>query len=84
MAAQLGMHQKDVHMFKPGAKIRLEDFKQSRKRYVKSVADVRFLQVVFLNLTPTKHTVVCNAWIDGDRKRHLLTITELRSQNKEL
>ncbi|KAG1888676.1 hypothetical protein F4604DRAFT_2024303 [Suillus subluteus] len=69
MAAQLGMCQKDVHMFKPGAKKRLEDFKQSRKRYVDSVVD---------------HAAVCNAWVDGDRKHHLLAVDELRSQNKEL
>ncbi|KAG1811284.1 uncharacterized protein BJ212DRAFT_565644 [Suillus subaureus] len=69
MAAQLGMYQKDVHMFKPGAKKRLEDFKQSRKRYVDSVVD---------------HAAVCNAWVDEERERHLLTVTELRSQNKEL
>ncbi|KAG2035333.1 hypothetical protein BDR03DRAFT_962790 [Suillus americanus] len=84
MAAQLGMYQKDVHMFKPGAKKRLEDFKQSRKRYVDSVIDVRFLQVVFLDLTPSKHAVVCKAWVDEDRKRHRLMVTELRSQNNEL
>ncbi|KAG2338543.1 hypothetical protein BDR05DRAFT_1004117 [Suillus weaverae] len=69
MAVQLGMYQKDVHMFKSGAKKRLEDFKQSRKRYVDSVVD---------------HAVVCDTWVDEDRKRHLLAATRLRHQNKEL
>jgi hypothetical protein len=84
MAAQLGIYQKDVHMFKSGAKQRLEDFKRSRKRYVDSVVDVRFLQVVFIDLTPSKHALVCNAWVGGDRKHQLCMATELRSKNKEL
>lgn len=69
MAAQLGMYQKDVHMFKPGAKKRLEDFKQSRERCVDSVVN---------------HAVVCKAWVAEDDKRRLLAVTKLRSQNKEL
>ncbi|KAG2137149.1 uncharacterized protein EDB93DRAFT_769323 [Suillus bovinus] len=69
MAAQLGFYQKDVHMFKPGAKKRLEDFKQSRKIYVDSVVN---------------HATMCNTWVNKDRERHLLTITGLRRQNKEL
>ncbi|KAG2114621.1 uncharacterized protein F5147DRAFT_677454 [Suillus discolor] len=69
VAAQLGMYQKDVHMFKPGAKKRLEDFKQSRKRYVHSVFN---------------HVTVCDAWVNRDREHRQLTVTELRKQNKEL
>ncbi|KAG1740345.1 hypothetical protein EDB19DRAFT_782403 [Suillus lakei] len=84
MAEQLGMHQKDVHMFKSGAKKALENFKQLREKYVDSVVDVGFLQVVLVDLTPLKHAVVCNAWVDEDRKHHISTATELRSQNREL
>lgn len=78
------MYQKDVHMFKPGAKKRLEDFKQSRRRYVDSIFNVRFLQMVFLDLTPSKHVAICDAWVKRDRQHRQLTATELRSQNKEL
>ncbi|KAG1785897.1 uncharacterized protein HD556DRAFT_84031 [Suillus plorans] len=69
VAAQLGIYQKDVHMFKPGAKKRLEDFKQSRKRYVDSVFN---------------HVTVCDGWVNRDREHRQLTVAERRSQNKEL
>ncbi|KAG0698024.1 hypothetical protein DFH29DRAFT_1003243 [Suillus ampliporus] len=68
-AEQLGMYQKDVHMFKPRAKQVLEDFKQSRKEYVDSVVH---------------HAKVCYKWVNEDRERYILCASELRSQNKEL
>ncbi|KAG2139716.1 hypothetical protein DEU56DRAFT_911980 [Suillus clintonianus] len=69
MAVQLGVYQKGVHMFKPGAKKALEDFKQSRKEFVNSVVH---------------HTAFCNAWADRDRNRHLSSAIDIRSQNKVL
>lgn len=69
LAARLGAYQKDVHMRKPGAKKRLEDFKSSCKKYVDFVV---------------KHAMVCNAWVDEDRKRQQCMATELQGQNKEL
>jgi hypothetical protein len=71
-------------MRKPGAKKRLEDFKSSCKKYVDFVVKVRILQVLFIYLTPSKHAVVCNNWIDEDRKRQQCMATELQGQNKEL
>ncbi|KAG2037415.1 hypothetical protein BDR03DRAFT_999909 [Suillus americanus] len=54
---------------KPGAEQALEDFKQSRKKYVDSDID---------------HVAVCSAWSDEDGSRQLSRARELRSQNKEL
>lgn len=84
MAARLGIYQKDVHMFKPGAKKRLEDFKSSCKKYVDFIVKVRILQVAFIDLILLKHVVVCNAWIKEDRNRQLGMTDELLCKNKEL
>ncbi|KAG1803357.1 uncharacterized protein BJ212DRAFT_1549643 [Suillus subaureus] len=69
---------------KPGAEQALEGFKQSRKKYVDSDIDVRFLQVVLLNLMASKHIAVCNAWAGKDYDRQLSRARELRNQNTEL
>ncbi|KAG1731967.1 uncharacterized protein EDB91DRAFT_701462 [Suillus paluster] len=69
MAQQLGARHKDVHMFKPGAKEALKDFKQSREEYVNAVVH---------------HAKVCYIWINKDRERHRLDVSELRSQNEDL
>ncbi|KAG2342472.1 hypothetical protein BDR05DRAFT_964078 [Suillus weaverae] len=54
---------------KPGAEQALEDFKQSRKKYVDS--DIG-------------HITVCNAWADEDSSRQFSRAREFRSQNIEL
>jgi len=69
---------------KPGAEQALEDFKQSRKKYTDPDIAVRFLQMVLLNLTASKHMAVCSAWADEDGSRQLSRARELRSQNTEL
>ncbi|KAG1746137.1 hypothetical protein EDB19DRAFT_1690658 [Suillus lakei] len=54
---------------KPGAEQALEDFKQSRKKYVDSDID---------------HMAVCDAWAINDSRRQLSRARELRSQNIEM
>ncbi|KAG1776968.1 hypothetical protein EV702DRAFT_1278855 [Suillus placidus] len=51
---------------KPGAEQALEDFKQSRKKYVDSDID---------------HIKVCDAWADEDNSRQISRAREFRSQN---
>jgi hypothetical protein len=69
---------------KPGAEQALEDFKQSRKKYVDSDSNVRSLPVVLPNLTVSKHIAVCDAWVANDRAQQSLRADELRSQNTKL
>ncbi|KAG1799737.1 uncharacterized protein HD556DRAFT_1344524 [Suillus plorans] len=54
---------------KPGAEQALEDFKQSRKKYVDS---------------DSNHIAVCDAWVANDRAQQSLRADELRSQNTKL
>ncbi|KAG2055235.1 hypothetical protein BDR06DRAFT_954429 [Suillus hirtellus] len=54
---------------KPGAEQALEDFKQSRKKYVDS---------------DSNHIAVCEAWVTNDRAQQSLHAHELRSQNTKL
>jgi hypothetical protein len=69
---------------KPGAEQALEDFKQSRKKYVNFDVKVRFLQVVLRNLTASKHTEVCSAWSAKDDSCRLSRALEFRDQNTVL
>jgi hypothetical protein len=66
---------------KPGAEQALEDFKQSRKKYVNLDVKVRFLQVVLLNLTASKHAAVCSTWSDNDDSRRRARALDFRDQN---
>ncbi|KAG2119938.1 uncharacterized protein F5147DRAFT_666063 [Suillus discolor] len=54
---------------KPGAEQALEDFKQSRKKYVDS---------------DSNHIAVCDAWVASDRAQQSLRARELHSQNTKL
>ncbi|KAG2150973.1 hypothetical protein DEU56DRAFT_779431 [Suillus clintonianus] len=69
MVKQLEVYQKDVHMSKPGAEQALEDFKQSRKKYVDSVVN---------------HAAICDDWADKDRERQWSRARKLRDQNQKL
>ncbi|KAG2153723.1 uncharacterized protein EDB93DRAFT_210913 [Suillus bovinus] len=54
---------------KPGAEQALEDFKQSRKKYIDSNID---------------HISICDAWTGKDNQRRLERARQLRDQNSEL
>ncbi|KAG2037417.1 hypothetical protein BDR03DRAFT_379456 [Suillus americanus] len=54
---------------KPGAEQALEDFKQSRKKYVDSDID---------------YIAVCSTWANEDGRRQLSRARELRIQNTRL
>ncbi|KAG2150974.1 hypothetical protein DEU56DRAFT_779439 [Suillus clintonianus] len=69
MVEQLEVYHKDADMFKPGAKQALEDFKQSRKKYVDSVVN---------------HAAICDDWADKDREGQRSRVHKFRDYIKKL
>lgn len=86
MARRWGAMQNDVHMRIPGAKQKLETFRDDRKNLVLSIREVRIFSILPHQHNPhislRQHALTCSKWHADVREEHLKLTYEVSDRRR--